>query len=154
LTRLRRSGRAFTLFILDLDLFKAVNDSLGHPVGDELLKVVARRLVACLRETDTVARLGGDEFAVLATAEGDQREAAIVTANRLLEAVSASYAFDGHRLDIATSIGIALAPEHGTDVDQLIKSADLALYKAKLGGRNTYRLFETAMGADADARRT
>jgi diguanylate cyclase (GGDEF)-like protein len=154
LARLRRSGRAFTLFILDLDLFKAVNDSLGHPVGDELLKVVARRLVACLRETDTVARLGGDEFAVLATAEGDQREAAIVTANRLLEAVSASYAFDGHRLDIATSIGIALAPEHGTDVDQLIKSADLALYKAKLGGRNTYRLFETAMGADADARRT
>jgi diguanylate cyclase (GGDEF)-like protein len=153
LARLRRSGRPFTLFILDLDLFKAVNDSLGHPVGDELLKVVARRLVACLRETDTVARLGGDEFAILATAEGDQRDAAIATANRLLEAVSASYAFDGHRLDIATSIGIALAPEHGTDVDQLIKSADLALYKAKLGGRNTYRLFEAAMGADADARR-
>jgi diguanylate cyclase (GGDEF)-like protein len=153
LARLRRGGRPFNLFILDLDLFKAVNDSLGHPVGDELLKVVARRLVACLRETDTVARLGGDEFAVLAATEGDQREAAIATANRLLEAVSASYSFDGHRLDIATSIGIALAPEHGTDVDQLIKSADLALYKAKVGGRNTYRLFEAAMGADADARR-
>jgi diguanylate cyclase (GGDEF)-like protein len=153
LARLRRGGRPFSLFILDLDLFKAVNDSLGHPVGDELLKVVARRLVDCLRETDTVARLGGDEFAVLAAAEGDQREAAIATASRLLEAVSASYAFDGHRLDIATSIGIALAPEHGTDVDQLIKSADLALYKAKVGGRNTYRLFEAAMGADADARR-
>jgi diguanylate cyclase (GGDEF)-like protein/PAS domain S-box-containing protein len=153
LARLRRGGKPFTLFILDLDLFKAVNDSLGHPVGDELLKVVARRLVACLREIDTVARLGGDEFAVLTAADGDQREAAIATANRLLEAVSASYAFDGHRLDIATSIGIALAPEHGTDVDQLIKSADLALYKAKVGGRNTYRLFEAAMGADADARR-
>jgi diguanylate cyclase (GGDEF)-like protein len=153
LARLRRGGRPFNLFILDLDLFKAVNDSLGHPVGDELLKVVAQRLVACLRETDTVARLGGDEFAVLTAADGDQREAAIATANRLLEAVSASYAFDGHRLDIATSIGIALAPEHGTDVDQLIKSADLALYKAKVGGRNTYRLFEAAMGADADARR-
>jgi diguanylate cyclase (GGDEF)-like protein len=154
LARLRRDGKPFSLFMLDLDLFKAVNDSLGHPVGDELLKVVARRLVACLRETDTVARLGGDEFAILTAAEGDQQEAAIATANRLLEAVSASYAFEGHRLDIATSIGIALAPEHGTDVDQLIKSADLALYKAKMNGRNTYRLFEAAMGVDADARRT
>jgi predicted signal transduction protein with EAL and GGDEF domain len=130
LAGLRRGGRPFTLFILDLDLFKAVNDSLGHPVGDELLKVVARRLVACLRETDTVARLGGDEFAILTTAEEDQRESAITIADKLL------------------------APEHGTDVDQLIKSADLALYKAKVGGRSTYRLFETAMGEDADARRT
>jgi diguanylate cyclase (GGDEF)-like protein len=154
LARLRRGGRAFNLFMLDLDIFKAVNDSLGHPVGDELLKVVARRLVGCLRDTDTVARLGGDEFAVMAAVEGDQREEAIATANRLLEAVSAPCAFDGHRLDISTSIGIAFAPEHGTDVDQLIKSADLALYKAKLGGRNTFRLFEAAMRADADARRT
>jgi diguanylate cyclase (GGDEF)-like protein len=154
LARLRRGGRGFNLFMLDLDIFKAVNDSLGHPVGDELLKVVARRLVSCLRETDTVARLGGDEFAILATAEGDQRESATATANRLLEAVSAPYAFDDHRLDISTSIGIALAPEHGTDVDQLIKSADLALYKAKVGGRNTHRIFEAAMRVDADARRT
>jgi diguanylate cyclase (GGDEF)-like protein len=146
LTRLRRGGKPVTLFMLDLDLFKGVNDSLGHPVGDELLKAVARRLLACLRETDTVARLGGDEFAVMATVDGDQREEAIATANRLLDALSAPYSFDGHRLDISTSIGIALAPEHGTDVDQLIKSADLALYKAKVGGRNTYRLFEVAMG--------
>jgi diguanylate cyclase (GGDEF)-like protein len=153
LARLRRGGKAFNLFMLDLDIFKSVNDSLGHPVGDELLKVVARRLVACLRETDTVARLGGDEFAILAAVEGDQREAATATADRLLEAVSAPYAFDDHRVDISTSIGIALAPEHGTDVEQLIKSADLALYKAKVGGRNAYRLFEAAMGADADARR-
>jgi diguanylate cyclase (GGDEF)-like protein len=153
LNRLRRGGRPFTLFILDLDLFKAVNDSLGHPIGDELLKVVAQRLVACLRETDTVARLGGDEFAILTTADGDQHTAAIATAQMLLAAVAASYALDGHRLDIATSIGIALAPEHGTDVDQLIKSADLALYKAKLGGRNTFRVFEAAMGAAASARR-
>jgi diguanylate cyclase (GGDEF)-like protein len=153
LTRLRRGGKPVTLFMLDLDLFKGVNDSLGHPVGDELLKAVARRLLACLRETDTVARLGGDEFAIMATAEGDQREEAIATANRLLETLSAPYSFDGHRLDISTSVGIALAPEHGTDVDQLIKSADLALYKAKVGGRNTYRLFEAAMGTDAEARR-
>jgi diguanylate cyclase (GGDEF)-like protein len=153
LARLRRGSSPFNLFILDLDLFKAVNDSLGHPVGDELLKMVAQRLVACVRETDTVARLGGDEFAVLATVNGDQRDAANTIAHTLLEAVSAPYAFDGHRLDIATSIGVVLAPEHGMDVDQLIKRADLALYKAKVGGRNTYRVFEAAMGADADARR-
>ena len=154
LARLRRGGKPFTLFMLDLDLFKAVNDSLGHPVGDELLKEVARRLATCLRETDTVARLGGDEFAIMAMAEGDQRKTAMEMADRLLEAVAAPYVFDGHRLDIATSIGIALAPEHGTDVDQLIKSADLALYKAKAEGRNTYRVFEISMGADAHARRT
>jgi diguanylate cyclase (GGDEF)-like protein len=154
LARLRRGGKAFTLFMLDLDLFKAVNDSLGHPVGDELLKEVARRLAACRRETDTVARLGGDEFAILATADGDQQKTAIAMATRLLAAVAAPYTFGGHRLDIATSIGIAFAPEHGTDVDQLIKSADLALYKAKSAGRNTYRLFEFAMGADAHARHT
>jgi diguanylate cyclase (GGDEF)-like protein/PAS domain S-box-containing protein len=153
LARLRRSGEPFSIHLLDLDLFKAVNDSLGHPVGDELLKVVAHRLVACLHETDTVARLGGDEFAILARAPGDPRENAIATAMRLLEAVAAPYDIEGHKLDIATSIGIALAPEHGADVDQLIKSADLALYKAKSEGRNTFRLFEAVMGAEASARR-
>jgi diguanylate cyclase (GGDEF)-like protein len=154
LARLQRGGGgAFSVFILDLDLFKAVNDSLGHPVGDELLKVVAERLSACLRETDTVARLGGDEFAVLTAATDDQRQAALATAHLLLEAVAAPYDIDGHKLDVATSIGIALAPEHGMDVDQLIKSADLALYKAKAEGRNTCRLFEAAMGAEAHSRR-
>jgi len=153
LARLQRGGGAFSIFILDLDLFKAVNDSLGHPVGDELLKVVADRLSACLCETDTVARLGGDEFAILTAAAGDQRQSALATAKLLLEAVAAPYDIDGHKLDVATSIGVALAPEHGTDVDQLIKSADLALYKAKSEGRNTCRLFETAMGAEAHSRR-
>jgi len=153
LARLQRGGGAFSIFILDLDLFKAVNDSLGHPVGDELLKVVADRLSACLCETDTVARLGGDEFAILTAATGDQRQSALATAKLLLEAVAAPYDIDGHKLDVATSIGVALAPEHGTDVDQLIKSADLALYKAKSEGRNTCRLFETAMGAEAHSRR-
>jgi diguanylate cyclase (GGDEF)-like protein len=154
LARLRRDGKPFTLFMLDLDLFKAVNDSLGHPVGDALLKEVARRLLGCLCDTDTVARLGGDEFAIVTTIDGDQRENAIALAERLREAIAAPYAYDGHRLDIATSIGIALAPEHGIDVDQLIKSADLALYKAKSEGRNAYRLFEAAMGAVAQARHT
>ena len=151
--RLRRYGNRFTVFMLDLDLFKTVNDFLGHPVGDELLKVVADRLSACIRETDTVARLGGDEFAILATADSDQRETVIAMASRLLEAVAAPYDLDGHHINIGTSIGIALAPEHGTDVDQLMKNADLALYKAKSEGRDAYRFFEDAMGVEARRRR-
>jgi diguanylate cyclase (GGDEF)-like protein/PAS domain S-box-containing protein len=152
--RLQEHGGAFVIFMLDLDLFKAINDSLGHPVGDELLKAVASRLSACARQADTVSRLGGDEFAVLAMADGDQRDEAIVTANRLLAAVAAPYDVDGHHLNIRTSIGIALAPEHGTDVDQLMKNADLALYKAKSEGRDAYRFFEDAMGTEARKRRS
>jgi len=147
IARQRRYGRRFTIFMLDLDLFKMVNDSLGHPVGDELLKMVARRLSACIRETDTVARLGGDEFAILTPAGVGQREAAVVTAGRLLEAVAAPYELDGHQLNIGTSIGIALAPDHGAEVDQLMKNADLALYKAKAEGRDAFRFFEDAMGS-------
>ena len=153
LARARRHGSKFTLFILDLDLFKTVNDTLGHPVGDELLKVVADRLLSCIGETDTVARLGGDEFAILATVDGDQRETAIATANKLLAAVAAPYDLDGHHLNIGTSIGIALAPEHGTAVDQLVKNADLALYRAKAEGRNAYRFFDDAMSIEARRRR-
>jgi diguanylate cyclase (GGDEF)-like protein/PAS domain S-box-containing protein len=151
--RLKRHGNRFTIFVLDLDLFKIVNDSLGHPVGDALLKLVASRLSECIRETDTVARLGGDEFAILAMADDNQRVAAIALASRLLEAVAAPYDLDGHQLNIGTSIGIALAPEHGTEVDQLMKNADLALYKAKSEGRDVYRFFEDAMGVEARTRR-
>jgi diguanylate cyclase (GGDEF)-like protein len=153
LERLRHGGRAFAVFVLDLDVFKAVNDSLGHPIGDALLKAVAGRLKQCVHESDIVARLGGDEFAILATAEGDPREAAIATAGRLLAAMAAPYAIDGNDLDIGTSIGIVLAPQHGMEVDGLLKNADLALYRAKGEGGNTYRLFETAMATDASARR-
>jgi diguanylate cyclase (GGDEF)-like protein/PAS domain S-box-containing protein len=153
LARLRRHGNRFTIFMLDLDLFKTVNDSLGHPIGDQLLKVVSGRLAACIRETDIVARLGGDEFAILATADGDQRETAIVTANRVLGAVAAPYELDGHHLNVGTSIGIALAPEHGADAEQLMKNADLALYKAKSEGRDAYRFFEDAMGVEVRTRR-
>ncbi len=150
---LHQGPGAFIVFMLDLDLFKTINDSLGHPVGDELLKAVARRLQSCMRETDTVARIGGDEFAILAMTPDDPREAAIAAANRLLEAIAAPYEVDGNTLDIATSIGIVLAPEHGTDVAQLLKNVDLALYKAKSEGRNTYRLFEAEMESQAFARR-
>jgi diguanylate cyclase (GGDEF)-like protein/PAS domain S-box-containing protein len=150
--RLQRDGNPFTILVLDLDRFKSVNDSLGHPIGDQLLKAVAGRLLACTRETDVVARLGGDEFAILMTAEKDHRASAIMTAERLLEAVAAPYDIDGHEINIGTSIGIALAPEHGTEVNRVIKNADLALYKAKSDGRSTYCLFEIAMAAEAEDR--
>lgn len=152
LLRLRRRGRGFSILMLDLDLFKAVNDSLGHPVGDELLKAVARRLRTCVHKTDTIARLGGDEFALLQSADGDQREAAIITANRLLETISAPYDIDGRQIIIGTSIGIAISPEHGIDSDRLMKNADLALYKVKSEGRNGFSFFEPAMGIAALSR--
>ena len=154
LSHLRRRGEALTIFMLDLDQFKTVNDSLGHPVGDELLKMVAVRLSNCVRETDTIARLGGDEFAIIATTNGDQRADAIAMAKKLLAAVAEPYDIDGHHIEVGTSIGIALAPEHGTDVDQLIKNADLALYKCKSEGRNAYCFFSDAMGIEARSRRT
>jgi diguanylate cyclase (GGDEF)-like protein/PAS domain S-box-containing protein len=153
LARLRRHGSPFTVFMLDLDLFKTVNDTLGHPLGDALLKVVAARLLACTRETDTVARLGGDEFAILATADDNQQGAAIATANRLLAAISTPFNLDDNVINIGTSIGIALAPAHGMNVEQLVKGADLALYKAKAEGRDAYRFFEHSMGLEAITRR-
>jgi diguanylate cyclase (GGDEF)-like protein/PAS domain S-box-containing protein len=150
--RLRRRGEVFTLFVFDLDLFKSVNDSLGHPIGDLLLAAVGRRLRAGIRETDTVARLGGDEFALLQVVDGNQREAAIALANRLLEAVNVPYDIEGNQIMIGTSIGIVLAPHDGMDVEQLLKNADLALYRAKAEGRNAYRLFATEMDAEARSR--
>lgn len=150
--RLQRGGDPFTILMLDLDRFKFVNDSLGHPVGDQLLKAVAARLLACTGETDVVARLGGDEFAILMAAGTDQRASAVMTAERLREAVAAPYDLEGHKINIGTSIGIALAPGHGDDVDQVIKNADLALYRAKSRGRNTYCLFDIAMATEAESR--
>jgi diguanylate cyclase (GGDEF)-like protein/PAS domain S-box-containing protein len=151
--RLRRHGSPFTVFMLDLDLFKIVNDSLGHPVGDELLQAVAARLLACTRETDTVVRLGGDEFAILATADANQQSAAIATANRILAAISTPFELDGNVLNIGTSIGITLAPAHGSNVEQIVKNVDLALYKAKAEGRDAFRFFEASMGLEANSRR-
>jgi diguanylate cyclase (GGDEF)-like protein len=138
--------------LLDLDRFKSVNDSLGHPIGDGLLKAVAQRLKASLRDTDFVARIGGDEFAILQTFDGDQRDAAVALSNRILDVFSATYEVGGHQVVTGTSIGIALAPEHGTDVDQLMKGADLALYRAKSRGRNQFCIFEPDMETEAHSR--
>jgi len=143
---------ALAVLCLDLDNFKAVNDTLGHPVGDALLKVVAERLLEGAGETNTVARLGGDEFAIVQTGAA-QPVGATVLAQHLIETIAAPYEIDGHSVVIGTSIGIAVAPNDGTDPDAILKNADLALYRAKAEGRGGYRFFEAAMDASMQARR-
>jgi diguanylate cyclase (GGDEF)-like protein/PAS domain S-box-containing protein len=146
-------GEKFALLYIDIDEFKGINDSLGHHVGDELLKAVAKRIRNCLKPDDLIARLGGDEFAVIQTrVEGATDVVAFV--GRIQEAIRRPYHCLGHQLSSDASIGIALAPQDGTDLDQLIKNADLAMYGAKAEGRRTYRFFEPAMDASAKARLT
>jgi diguanylate cyclase (GGDEF)-like protein/PAS domain S-box-containing protein len=143
--RLKRSGGSITVMMLDLDKFKAVNDTLGHPAGDKLLIEVGRRLRATLRETDVLARLGGDEFAIIQEGGPNQHEGAIALALRIIHAISQPFDLDGHEASVGTSIGIALAPENGVEPEELLKSADLALYDAKANGRNDFRLYDAGM---------
>ena len=150
--RLRRRGEGFTVFMLDLDRFKDVNDSLGHPAGDAMLKEMAQRLRSSLRETDVLARLGGDEFAILQSGEQAQRESAIMLATRIIDVVGKPFDLDGRKVSVGTSIGIALAPQDGVDPDELMKKADLALYRTKSDGRNGFNFFNPGMTAEADAR--
>ena len=147
-----RDGRVAVL-CLDLDHFKEINDSLGHPIGDDLLKDVACRLRTSVREGDTVARLGGDEFAIVQAGTDLQASESSSLAERLVEILGAPYVIQGHQLNIGVSIGIAFAPNDGEDPDQLLKNADMALYRAKEDGRGTYRFFEPGMDARAQARR-
>lgn len=150
LQRARRGGQ-FALLYIDIDEFKGINDSLGHHVGDELLKAVAGRIRGCIGENDLIARLGGDEFAVIQTAV-DSAADVVEFVTRIHEAIRQPYQCLGHHLSTDASIGIALAPQDGTEMDQLIKHADLAMYGAKADGRRTYRFFEPAMDASAKAR--
>jgi diguanylate cyclase (GGDEF)-like protein/PAS domain S-box-containing protein len=138
---------------LDLDHFKKINDTLGHPIGDALLSQVAARLRQCVGPNDTVARLGGDEFAIVQFCRGCDPSAVPALASQIVEAVAAPYEINGHQLMIGVSIGISLAPEDGDNPDALLKNADLALYRAKADGRGTYRFFEAGMDARAQARR-
>ncbi|KRR09718.1 diguanylate cyclase [Bradyrhizobium jicamae] len=151
--RLAKRTDQLAVLCLDLDHFKDINDSLGHPVGDALLKQVARRLGDCVSENDTVARLGGDEFAIVQFCHDCDPSAVASLASHVVEQVSAPYEIAGHQLVIGVSIGISLAPEDGKNPDELLKKADLALYRAKEDGRGTYRFFETGMDARAQARR-
>jgi len=144
--------RQLAVLYIDIDEFKSVNDSLGHMIGDELLKSVAQRLGACIESSDFVARLGGDEFAIVKTAVKDPAGVADLAA-RLLETVRAPCDCLGHQVTSDASIGVAISPQHGTDLDQILKNADMAMYAAKSAGRRTWRFFEPSMDAHVRARR-
>jgi diguanylate cyclase (GGDEF)-like protein/PAS domain S-box-containing protein len=152
LKRVRR-GQMIAAMCLDLDHFKNVNDTLGHLIGDKLLCAVATRLKDVVRETDTIARLGGDEFAVLQTGL-DKPEASGSFAQRIITAVNQPYDIDGHQVIVSTSIGIAIAPNDGATTEQLLRNADMALYRAKSDGRSVYRYFEPEMDHQLQARRS
>ncbi|MBV9968934.1 MAG: EAL domain-containing protein, partial [Xanthobacteraceae bacterium] len=151
LVRVER-GQRLAVLCLGLDHFKNVNDSLGHPVGDELLRAVASRLRGCARETDTVSRLGGDEFAIIQTDVTDATDAERL-AVRISEAIAVPYELEGHLVVATVSIGIAMAPIDGIEADELLKNADMALRGAKADGRAVYRFFEPRMDARMKARR-
>ncbi len=152
IARSRRHNQLMAVLYLDLDRFKDVNDTLGHPTGDALLEEVAARLKASVREIDLVGRLGGDEFAVVAE-DLDAADGAVRLARRLCTALSELYQVNGHEVSTSASIGIALGPVDGTSGETLMKEADLALYRAKQDGRNTFRFFEPAMDAALQKRR-
>src|SRR5688572_10358332 len=141
------------LFVLDLDGFKAVNDTLGHPVGDGLLRAAAKRLKASLRTGDLLARLSGDEFAIVVPRVTDVAMLAPL-AERVLQLLSNPFRVDGHEIQVGCSIGLALAPDNGSDAETLMRNADFALYRAKSEGRRTWRFFNPKMAEDLASRRT
>jgi diguanylate cyclase (GGDEF)-like protein len=148
-----RHGKKIAVLFLDLDGFKHINDSLGHPVGDRLLQSVAKRLVSCVRGSDSVSRQGGDEFVVLLL-ELEQAEDAAVTARRILEAVAQPHSIDRHDLHVTASIGVSIYPDDGLDADTLIKNADTAMYQAKENGRRSFQFFKAAMNVRAVERQS
>jgi len=148
-----RHHKKVAVLFLDLDGFKHINDSLGHPIGDKLLQSIAKRLVGCVRNSDTVSRQGGDEFVVLLSELGQQEDAAI-SALRILEAVSAAHSIDQHDLHVTTSIGVSVYPDDGLDAETLIKNADTAMYQAKENGRQSYQFFKPAMNVRAVERQS
>jgi diguanylate cyclase (GGDEF)-like protein len=143
----------FSVLCFDLDRFKSVNDSLGHAFGDELLQKAAERMRGCLGSGDMLARLGGDEFAILQPETNSTAHVSML-ASRLNEAIRIPFDLDGHQVAIGVSIGIAIAPADGSSPDQLMRNADVALYRAKTDGRGTYRFFSPEMIGQREARRT
>ena len=146
-------GEMIAVHLLDLDHFKSVNDTLGHPAGDKLLKMAAARLREVVRETDTVARMGGDEFAIVQM-DVSQPADATALALRIIESLCVPFDLDGTQVVIGTSVGIAVGPADGENPDQLIRNSDLALYRAKADGRSTYRFFGPEMDAQMQVRRS
>lgn len=148
-----RHKKHVAVLFLDLDGFKHINDSLGHPTGDELLQSIAKRLAECVRASDTVSRQGGDEFVVLLS-EVELAEDAAITARRMLHAVAQPHSIDGHDLHVTTSIGVSVYPDDGRDAETLIKNADTAMYQAKENGRQSFQFFKPAMNARAVERQS
>jgi diguanylate cyclase (GGDEF)-like protein len=148
-----RHRKKVAVLFLDLDGFKHINDSLGHPTGDKLLQSVAKRLVACVRGSDTVSRQGGDEFVVLLSEEEHSEDAA-VAARRMLQAVAEAHSIDQRDLHVTASIGVSIYPDDGMDAETLIKNADTAMYQAKENGRQSYQFFKPAMNVRAVERQS
>jgi diguanylate cyclase (GGDEF)-like protein len=146
-------GQGFAVFCLDLDRFKAVNDNLGHPIGDALLRQVSERLLSCVRQGDLVARLGGDEFAIIQASARDPNQTESL-ARRIVETVGRPYAIESHTIEISTSVGITLAPRDALEAELLMKNADLALYRSKAGGRNRFAFYAPEMNDAVEGRRT
>jgi len=144
----RRHMKRVAVLFLDLDGFKHINDSLGHPIGDKLLQSIAGCLVDCVRGSDTVSRQGGDEFVVLLS-EVEQSEDAAILARRMLQSVAMAHSIDQHDLHVTTSIGVSVYPDDGLDAETLIKNADTAMYQAKENGRQSYQFFKPAMNVRA-----
>ena len=149
----QRRGLKVALMFLDLDNFKEINDSLGHAVGDGVLKSAAKRLQGCLRGSDTVSRQGGDEFVVLLTEIASVQDTGII-ADKLKKSMAEPHLIANHQIRVTLSIGISLYPDDGNDVESVLSHADIAMYSAKRSGRNTYRRFTSDMRADAEARRS
>jgi diguanylate cyclase (GGDEF)-like protein/PAS domain S-box-containing protein len=143
----KRYHRNIALLMVDLDFFKEVNDSMGHPAGDQLLVEAARRLVSCVRESDTVARLGGDEFAILLTETRTEAEAEQI-AQRAVSLLAEPYYLDAGTAHVSGSVGIAIYPRHAQDAEQMLRNADVALYAAKESGRNAYRVYSPALSSE------
>jgi diguanylate cyclase (GGDEF)-like protein/PAS domain S-box-containing protein len=147
-----RENRQLAIMLIDLDRFKLINDTLGHHIGDALLVEVAKRLQACVRESDIVARLGGDEFVAVLTATDSAAEAAMITANKLLTTLSNPYRIEGQELHSSPSIGVSLYPVDGEGAAVLMKAADAAMYHAKEKGRNNVQFFTSEMSRTASER--
>jgi diguanylate cyclase (GGDEF)-like protein/PAS domain S-box-containing protein len=149
----KRHSKQLAVLFLDIDGFKHINDSLGHPVGDKLLRSISQRLLECVRGGDTVSRQGGDEFVVLLSELTQPRGAAIM-AGRMLQAVAASHSVDVHELHVTASIGVSVYPDDGLNAETLIKNADTAMYQAKENGRQSYQFFTPSMNARAVERQS
>lgn len=146
LSQASRSGNMAAVLYLDLDNFKTINDSLGHSVGDQLLKAAANRLQSCLRESDTVARLGGDEYVILLPITTHEEDI-VATVAKIISAFQKPFLIDDHKPHVTVSAGISLYPLDGNDVNTLLKKADAAMYKAKELGKNSYQFYNTAMNS-------